>query len=88
MEVKSQEVLEIARRHHGHFRPESSPDALRIRLREARAEVPGGEHIQFYSFRHAIKNRLETEGHSREEIARLMGHLSTRSQEHYWADLE
>lgn len=88
VEVKSQEVLEIARRHHGHFRPESSPDALRIRLREARAEVPGGEHIQFYSFRHAIKNRLETEGHSREEIARLMGHLSTRSQEHYWADLE
>lgn len=88
VEVKSQEVLEIARRHHGHFRPESSPDALRFRLREARAEVPGGEHIQFYSFRHAIKNRLETEGHSREEIARMMGHLSTRSQEHYWADLK
>lgn len=84
VEVKSPEVSEIARRHHGHFRPESSPDALRFRLREARAEVPGGGHIQFYSFRHAIKNRLEIEGHSREDIARIMGHRSTRSQEHYW----
>lgn len=81
--MKSPEVSELAKRHHGYFRPESSADALRFRLREARAEIPGGETLRFYSFRHALKNRLEIEGHSREDIARIMGHRSTRSQENY-----
>ena len=83
IEVKSPEVSELAKRHQGYFRPESSADALRFRLREARAEIPGGETLRFYSFRHALKNRLEIEGHSREDIARIMGHRSTRSQENY-----
>ena len=86
IEVKSPEVSELAKRHHGYFRPESSADALRFRLREARAEIPGGETLRFYSFRHALKNRLEIEGHSREDIARIMGHRSTRSQENYRAE--
>lgn len=80
------EVSELAKRHHGYFRPESSADTLRFRLREARAEIPGGETLRFYSFRHALKNRLEIEGHSREDIARIMGHRSTRSQENYRAE--
>lgn len=83
VEVISPEVSELARRHHGYFRPVSSPDALRARLRQVRSEIPGGEDFRFYHFRHALKNRLEMEGHSREDIARIMGHRSERSQESY-----
>jgi integrase len=87
VEVSSPEVSELASRHHGYFRPTSSPDALRGRLRTARQAIPGGEDIRFYSFRHALKNQLEIEGHSREDIAHLMGHRSTRSQANYWTSL-
>lgn len=86
--VTSREVRELAERHHGYFRPVSSPDALRVRLGQVRSEIPGAENIQFYSFRNAIKNRLEWEGNTREEIAYQMGHLSTRSQEEYEIEYE
>ena len=84
IEVRSKEVRELAERYHGYFRPESSKDALRMRLNQVRSEIPGGENIQFYSFRHAIKNHLELEGKTREEIARVLGHQSNRSQEKYY----
>lgn len=86
VEVTSKEVSELAERHQGYFRPVSSPDALRFRLREVRREIPGGENLRFYHFRHALKNHLENEGHSRADIARQMGHRSLRSQEEYGID--
>ncbi len=83
LKVTSPEVSEIAKRHQGYFRPTSTPDALRARLRDARQGIPSGEAIQFYSFRHALKSQLEGSGESREDIARIMGHRSMRSQEQY-----
>ena len=83
LKVTSPEMSELAKRHQGYFRPTSSPNALRARLREARQDIPGGEAIRFYSFRHAMKNQLEMSGQSREGIARIMGHRSLRSQEQY-----
>jgi len=83
LKVTSPEVSEIAKRHQGYFRPTSTPDALRARLRDARQGIAGGETLQFYSFRHALKSQLEMNGQSREGIARIMGHCSMRSQEQY-----
>lgn len=86
VEVTSKEISELAERHQGYFCPVSSPDALRVRLCEVRRDIPGGEHLRFYHFRHALKNHLEIEGHSRADIARHMGHRSLRSQQEYGID--
>ena len=83
IDVAGGELSDIAWRHGGFFRPQSSKDELRNRLQELRRDVEGADHTSFYTFRHAYKRRLEEQGLSPEEIAYRMGHLSERSQKDY-----
>jgi len=83
VEVDSELMADIARRHGGQFRPVSSKGALAERLRELRKEVPEASHLTAYTLRHNFTDKLREAGESPQEIARKMGHQSTDSQVQY-----
>jgi len=87
LEVTDHRLIEVAARHDGYFVPESSKDHLRLRLVEARKDVPGAENISAYSFRNQFKSNLENQGLERSEIALRMGHKSERSQDEYTVEI-
>jgi len=83
--VKSEDLSELAKRHDGYFKPESSEDALRMRLDRAtdKLDPQNEQNFSFYTLRHNSADEMREQGKSRREIALQMGHLSEQTQEEY-----
>ncbi|WP_158658209.1 site-specific integrase [Agarilytica rhodophyticola] len=83
--VKSEELAELAKRHDGHFKPNSSEDALRMRLERTtdRLDPENEQNFSFYTLRHNSADEMREQGKSRSEIALHMGHTSEETQEGY-----
>lgn len=83
--VKSEELAELAKRHDGHFKPDSSEDALRMRLERAtdRLDPENEQNFSFYTLRHNSADEMREQGKSRSEIALHMGHISEETQQEY-----
>lgn len=83
--VKSEELAELAKRHEGHFKPNSSEDALRMRLERTtdRLDPENEQNFSFYTLRHNSADEIREQGKSRSEIALHMGHTSEETQEGY-----
>ena len=85
LRVKSPDLVDVAERNNGHFKPESNEDALRMRLDRATADLdPNNEHqFSFYTLRHQAADDMREQGYSPQDIALHMGHKSERTQQEY-----
>lgn len=83
--VKSPDLVDVAERNNGHFKPESNEDALRMRLDRATADIdPNNEYqFSFYTLRHQAADDMREQGYSPQDIALYMGHKSERTQQEY-----
>jgi len=83
--VKSPDLVDVAERSNGHFKPESNEDVLRRRLGLATADLdPNNEYqFSFYTLRHQAADDMREQGYSPQDIALYMGHKSERTQQEY-----
>ena len=81
--IESETLADAARRAGDRYEPPASQEAMRMRVKRVREGVEGAEKWSPYVFRHNARTEAEIRGDSKDEIARKMGHQSTRSQEAY-----
>jgi len=85
LRVRSADLVDVAERNNGYFKPESSKDALRRRLTRATTDLdPNNEHqFAMYTLRHQAADDMREQGYSPQDIALHMGHKSERTQQEY-----
>ena len=83
--VESKSLANLAERHNGNFQPESSKEALRMRLNRATADLDpeNKQNFSFYTLRHQAADDLREQGFQEGDIALHMGHQSEQTQEQY-----